>query len=84
MTAVSGRRMAETIARCGGLAVIPQDIPVDVVADVVAWIKERHTVYDTPITMVADRHRRRGAQPAAQARPRRRRSSSTTAAPSVW
>lgn len=51
MTAVSGRRMAETIARCGGLAVIPQDIPVDVVADVVGWVKERHTVYDTPITM---------------------------------
>ncbi len=34
MTAVSGRRMAETIARRGGLAVITQDIPVDVVADV--------------------------------------------------
>jgi GMP reductase len=51
MTAVSGRRMAETIARCGGLAVIPQDIPVDVVADVVSWIKDRHTVYDTPLTL---------------------------------
>ncbi|MDQ1489795.1 MAG: dehydrogenase, partial [Actinomycetota bacterium] len=35
MTAVAGRRMAETVARRGGLAVIPQDIPVDVVADVV-------------------------------------------------
>ncbi len=32
MTAISGRRMAETIARRGGLAVIPQDIPVDVVS----------------------------------------------------
>jgi IMP dehydrogenase len=51
MTAVSGRRMAETIARCGGLAVIPQDIPVEVVADVVGWIKERHTTYDTPLVM---------------------------------
>jgi len=51
MTAVSGRRMAETIARCGGMAVIPQDIPVDVVAEVVSWVKSRHTVYDTPITM---------------------------------
>mgnify|MGYP003349362161 CR=1 FL=1 len=27
MTAISGRRMSETIARRGGLAVIPQDIP---------------------------------------------------------
>lgn len=51
MTAVAGRRMAETIARRGGLAVIPQDIPVDVVAEVTAWVKQRHLVYDTPITM---------------------------------
>ena len=51
MTAVSGRRMAETIARCGGLAVIPQDIPVEVVGEVVSWIKERHPVYDTPLVM---------------------------------
>jgi IMP dehydrogenase len=51
MTAVSGRRMAETLARRGGLAVIPQDIPFDVVADVVAFVKSRHLVYDTPITM---------------------------------
>ncbi|WBQ03212.1 GuaB1 family IMP dehydrogenase-related protein [Kribbella sp. CA-293567] len=51
MTAVSGRRMAETIARCGGLAVIPQDIPVEVVTEVVSWIKQRHTIYDTPLVM---------------------------------
>ena len=31
MTAVAGRRMAETVARRGGLAVLPQDIPLDVV-----------------------------------------------------
>jgi IMP dehydrogenase len=51
MTAVSGRRMAETIARRGGLAVIPQDIPADVVADVVSWVKSRDLVWDTPITL---------------------------------
>ena len=51
MTAVSGRRMAETIARRGGLAVLPQDIPLDVVSDVVSWVKTRHLVYDTPITL---------------------------------
>ncbi|HEX6197708.1 MAG TPA: GuaB1 family IMP dehydrogenase-related protein [Jiangellaceae bacterium] len=51
MTAVAGRRMAETVARCGGLTVLPQDIPTDVVADAVSWVKARHTVYDTPITM---------------------------------
>ncbi|MEJ5915195.1 GuaB1 family IMP dehydrogenase-related protein [Pseudokineococcus sp. 1T1Z-3] len=49
MTAVSGRRMAETVARRGGLAVIPQDVPLEVVADVVAWVKARGTVLETPI-----------------------------------
>ncbi len=51
MTAVSGRRMAETVARRGGMAVLPQDIPADVVAEVVAWVKGRHLVHDTPITL---------------------------------
>ena len=51
MTAVSGRRMAETVARRGGVAVLPQDIPVDVVGEVVAWVKERHPVFDTPVVL---------------------------------
>ncbi|WP_059008409.1 GuaB1 family IMP dehydrogenase-related protein [Streptomyces specialis] len=51
MTAVAGRRMAETVARRGGLAVIPQDIPLDVVTEVIAWIKRRHLVLDTPIVL---------------------------------
>lgn len=51
MTAVSGRRMAETMARRGGLAVIPQDIPISVVTEVVQWVKNRHPVFDTPITL---------------------------------
>lgn len=51
MTAVAGRRMAETVARRGGLAVIPQDIPLDVVSDVIAWVKRRHLVHDTALTL---------------------------------
>ena len=51
MTAISGRRMAETVARRGGLAVLPQDIPADVVGEVVSWVKARHPVYDTAITL---------------------------------
>jgi IMP dehydrogenase len=47
MTAVAGRRMAETVARRGAIAVIPQDIPFEVVADVIAWVKQRHLVHDT-------------------------------------
>jgi IMP dehydrogenase len=53
MTAIAGRRMAETVARRGGIAVIPQDIPVDVVSEVTAWLKTRHLVHDTPITLAA-------------------------------
>jgi IMP dehydrogenase len=51
MTAVAGRRMAETVARRGGITVIPQDIPIDVVAEVVSWVKRRHLIHDTPITL---------------------------------
>ena len=53
MTAISGRRMAETVARRGGLTVIPQDIPIPVVADVIDWMKRRHLLFDTPITLEA-------------------------------
>src|ERR1700748_2780218 len=51
MTAVSGRRMAETVARRGGLAILPQDIPADVVADVIAWVKSRALVVETALTL---------------------------------
>jgi len=51
MTAVAGRRMAETVARRGAIAVIPQDIPTAVVAEVIAWVKARSLVYDTAITL---------------------------------
>jgi len=51
MTAIAGRRMAETVARRGGIVVLPQDIPIDVVETVVSFVKTRHTTYDTPITM---------------------------------
>ena len=53
MTAVAGRRMAETVARRGGLVVLPQDIPVDVVAEVVARVKCATSVYDTALTLPA-------------------------------
>jgi IMP dehydrogenase len=51
MTAISGRRMAETVARRGGLTVIPQDIPLPVVSEVISWMKSRHVLFDTPITL---------------------------------
>ncbi len=54
MTAVSGRRMAETMARRGGLAVLPQDMSMERVEDIVRFVKSRHPVYETPVVMRAD------------------------------
>jgi len=51
MTAVAGRRMAETVGRRGGLVVLPQDIPLDVIANVVGFVKRCHPIYETPITL---------------------------------
>ena len=54
MTAISGRRMAETVARRGGIAILPQDIPTDVVGQAIARVKGSHTVYDTPVRVTPD------------------------------
>ena len=51
MTAVAGRRMAETVARRGGLVVLPQDVDTVAVAEIVEWMKARHTVWDTPLVL---------------------------------
>ena len=51
MTAVSGRRMAETVARRGAIAIIPQDIAPAAVEKTVTRVKAAHPVYETPITV---------------------------------
>jgi IMP dehydrogenase len=43
--------MAETVARRGGLVVLPQDVDTAAVAEIVAWVKARHTVWDTPLVL---------------------------------
>ncbi|ORI20629.1 GuaB1 family IMP dehydrogenase-related protein [Rhodococcus sp. 1168] len=54
MTAVSGRRMAETVARRGGIAVLPQDLPTAAVAETVAFVKSRDLIADTPVVLGPD------------------------------
>ncbi len=54
MTAIAGRRMAETIARRGGIAILPQDIPIDIAGAAVRWVKDRHTVVETAIQVGPD------------------------------
>jgi IMP dehydrogenase len=49
MTAISGRRMAETVARRGGIAILPQDIPAPFVAQSIGRIKAADTRFDTPV-----------------------------------
>lgn len=54
MTAVAGRRMAETVARRGGLVVLPQDLPISAVKETVDFVKSRDLVVDTPVTLMPD------------------------------
>jgi IMP dehydrogenase len=54
MTAVAGRRMAETVARRGGIVVLPQDLPTSAVRETVDFVKSRDLVVDTPVTLMPD------------------------------
>jgi IMP dehydrogenase len=54
MTAVAGRRMAETVARRGGIVVLPQDLPISAVEQTVDFVKTRDLVVDTPVTLLPD------------------------------
>ncbi|GAA1713867.1 GuaB1 family IMP dehydrogenase-related protein [Brachybacterium phenoliresistens] len=53
MTAVSGRRMAEVMARRGGLAVLPQDLDPERVDEIVRTVKSRDVLLDHPLTLTA-------------------------------
>ena len=45
--------MAETIARYGGLGVLPQDMSIDTLQEIITKIKSASVKYDTPITVKA-------------------------------
>jgi IMP dehydrogenase len=54
MTAVAGRRMAETVARRGGIVMLPQDLPITAVQQTVEFVKSRDLVLDTPVMLAPD------------------------------
>ncbi|MBI2702138.1 MAG: GuaB1 family IMP dehydrogenase-related protein [Mycobacterium sp.] len=54
MTAVAGKRMAETVARRGGIVIVPQDLPIPAVRQTVEFVKSRDLVLDTPVTLAPD------------------------------
>jgi GMP reductase len=49
MNAVTGKRMAETMARLGGLGVLPQDMDLETAARIIKHIKGADPRYDTPL-----------------------------------
>ena len=51
MTAVTGRRMAEVMARRGGLAVLPQDLSPERIDSIVRSVKSRDLLVDHPLTL---------------------------------
>ncbi len=51
MNAVTGKRMAETMARFGGLGVLPQDMELDTVNRIVKHIHAAHARFDTPLSV---------------------------------
>lgn len=54
MNAVTGRRMAETVARFGGLGVLPQDMSLETVERIVGQIRAADPRYDTPLFVSPD------------------------------
>src|SRR5512133_3617596 len=51
MNGVTGKRMAETMARFGGLGVLPQDMELDTAARIIRHIKAADPRYDTPLAV---------------------------------
>ncbi|MGQ4510439.1 GuaB1 family IMP dehydrogenase-related protein [Dermabacteraceae bacterium P13138] len=51
MTAVSGRRMAEVMARRGGVAILPQDLSNERLTSVIRSLKERDVLVDKALTV---------------------------------
>ncbi|HUS64949.1 MAG TPA: GuaB1 family IMP dehydrogenase-related protein [Kofleriaceae bacterium] len=51
MNGVTGKRMAETMARFGGLGVLPQDMELETVARIVKHIRASDPRYDTPLSV---------------------------------
>jgi len=59
MNSVTGRRLAATLARRGGLGVLPQDLATDDAVAAITWVKEQSPVWDAaqeglPVVEAAD------------------------------
>ncbi len=51
MNSVTGPRLAATLARRGGIAVLPQDLPHGELVEAVAWVKAQSPRWDSPFEL---------------------------------
>lgn len=51
MNAVTWKRMAETLARYGWIWVLPQDMEIEKMTEIINFIKNANTKFDTPLTV---------------------------------
>lgn len=55
MTSVTGHRLAATLARRGGLGVLPQDLPLQELDAAIRWVKEQPVAFDGVVALDEDR-----------------------------
>ncbi|MFC6326383.1 GuaB1 family IMP dehydrogenase-related protein [Microbacterium koreense] len=51
MNSVTGPRLAATLARRGGLGVLPQDMPLQELDAAIRWVKDQPVAWDTPLVL---------------------------------
>src|SRR6188768_304932 len=51
MNSVTGPRLAATLARRGGLGVLPQDLPLQDLDAAIRWVKAQPVAWDTPLVL---------------------------------
>jgi IMP dehydrogenase len=51
MNSVTGARLAATLARRGGLGVLPQDMPLQELDAAIRWVKAQPVLWDTPLVL---------------------------------
>ena len=51
MNSVTGPRLAATLARRGGLGVLPQDLPLQELDTAIRWVKDQPVAWDAPLVL---------------------------------
>jgi IMP dehydrogenase len=51
MNSVTGARLAATLARRGGLGVLPQDLPLQELDSAIRWVKRQPVLWDTALVL---------------------------------